>query len=138
MIIVWSVVIGVALLLEFLLYNLSSAWFAVGGLAALIAAACSLFWPWQILVFVLVSFLFLLALRPFLKKFLKEKTQPTNLDAHIGEKYKLLKDVEDNKSEIKIGDTFWTVKCTEVLLKGDLVEITGMEGNKYVVRGEKK
>jgi membrane protein implicated in regulation of membrane protease activity len=133
MIIVWSLVIGAALLAEFLIYNLVSAWFAVGGIAALISAPFDLFWPWQILIFFVVSFAFLLGLRPFVKKFIHTKTVPTNADANIGKSFKLLKDSNDGTSEIKILDVIWTVKCPDNLKKGENVEVTGMEGNRYIV-----
>ena len=137
MIVVWAVVIGAALLIEFLTYSFVSAWFAVGGFAAIITAPLGLYWPWQILVFVCVSFLFLLSMRPLVKRFVKVKTQPTNLDMFIGRKYKLLKDVENGKSEIQINDIIWTVKCDDQMKKGDTVEILDMEGNKYIVGGLK-
>ena len=137
MIIVWSLVIGAALLAEFLIYNLVSAWFAVGGIAALISAPFDLFWAWQILIFFVVSFAFLLGLRPFIKKFIHTKTIPTNVDANVGKTFKLLKDVADGRSEIKILDVIWTVTCPDALKKGETVEVTGMEGNRYIVKGGK-
>ena len=134
MMIAWSVVIAAALLAEFLIYNLVSAWFAVGGMAALISAPCHLFWPYQILIFVVVSFACLLCLRPFLKKFIHTKTIPTNLDANIGRQFQLLKPVQWGRSEIKILDVIWTVQCEKDLPADATVEITGMEGNKYLVK----
>lgn len=138
MIIVWAVVAALALLLEFFIYNFISAWFSIGGIAALISAPAGLYWPWQILLFFSVSFAFLLALRPIAMKFIKNKTIPTNLDANVGMKTKLLKDVNNGCSEIKINDIIWTVVCTDELNTGDKVEITGMQGNKYIVKKEEK
>ena len=135
MIIVWAVVVAAALLIEFMLYSLHSVWFAVGGIAALISAPCGLWWPWQILLFAVVSFLFLLALRPFASKFLHTKTTRTNADEHVGQKYKLLHAVKDRRSEIKIADVIWTVEGDiEGLKEGAEVEITGISGNKYLAR----
>ena len=138
MVIVWSVVIAIALLIEFLTYSFYSAWFAAGGVAALISAPCGCPWPWQILVFFVVSLGFLLGLRPFVAKFVRTKTTPTNLDANVGLKVKLLKDVADGRSEIKINDIVWTVKCDAELKEGAFVEITGMSGNKYIVKEDLK
>jgi len=139
MIIVWGVVIAIAFLLEFLTGgDLISFWFAVGGIAAMISSPCGLGWPWQILVFFVVSFATLLGLRPFTRKFIKVKTTPTNLDANVGKKVKLLKDVHDGRSEIKINDIVWTVECAVDMKAGDAVEILGMAGNKYIVGGQTK
>ena len=134
MIIVWAVVIAVTLVVEFITVHLISVWFSVGGIAALIAAACGAASGWQVLIFFVVSLVFILSLRRLTVKFLKTKTTPTNLDANIGMKVKLLKDVADNTSEIKILDTVWTVSCEHALKSGDEVEITGMAGSKYIVR----
>jgi len=134
MVIVWSIIIAIALLIEFLTYSFYSAWFAAGGVAALISAPCGLDWPWQILVFFVVSLGFLLGLRPFVAKFVRTKTTPTNLDANVGLKVKLLKDVRDGRSEIKLNDIIWTVACDAELKEGASVEITGMSGNKYLVK----
>ena len=134
MIIIWAVVVAAAFMAEFLYVHLVSAWFAVGGIAALISAAFDLFWPWQILLFAVVSLAFLLGLRPFASKLLKTKTIPTNADEHIGKKYKLLKDVVEGRSEIKIHDIIWTVVCDTELKQGASVEVTEISGNKYIVK----
>ena len=134
MIIVWGVVIALALLIEFLANDFYSAWFALGGIAALISVPCGLFWPWQILIFFVVSLTALVGLRRFVVKFIKTKTTPTNLDANVGRKFKLLSSVNDNgRSEIKINDITWTVTCEDQLKEGDIVQILGMAGNKYIV-----
>jgi len=139
MIIIWALVVGAALFIEFMVNDFTSVWFSVGGMVALITVPCGLAWQWQILVFVVVSFIFLLSLRPLTRKFVKVKTVPTNVDASIGTQHKLLKDIDDDgRSEIKIEDTYWTVKCAETLKTGSLVEITGVDGNKYLVKGVKK
>lgn len=133
MIIIWSLVIGGALLVEFMTYSLISVWFAVGGIAALISVPVGVTEPWQILIFFAVSFAFLAGLRPFVKRFVKAPTVPTNVDAEVGKSAKLLRDVVDGISEIKIGDTYWKVICDGDYKTGSNVFITGLEGNKYVV-----
>jgi len=137
LIIIWAVVIAAALLLEFLTYEFYTAWFSVGGLAALIMAACEVDLHWQIIVFVLLSTALLLSLRPIVKRFVSTETVPTNLDANIGKAFKLLEDVSDNKSTIKINDVVWNVKCDAVLKTGQEIIITGMHGNKYIVKENK-
>ena len=72
-------------------------------------------------------------MRPLVKKFIKTKTTPTNLDMQIGKQFKLLEDIKEGRSQIKIHDIIWTVSCEDNLKKGDTVEVQGMEGNKYIV-----
>jgi membrane protein implicated in regulation of membrane protease activity len=140
MIIVWSLVIGAALLVEFLTYSLVSAWFAAGGLAALISSTFipDDLWYVELLIFFVVSFAFLLGLRPLLKKYMHTKTVPTNADVNVGKTFKLLKDATEGTSEIKILDVIWKVACPDNMKKGDSVEITGIEGNKYIAKGGNK
>ena len=133
LIIIWAVIVAAALLLEFLTYEFYTAWFSVGGLAALIMAACEVDLAWQIIVFVVLSTALLLSLRPFVKRFVQTETTPTNLDANVGKSVKLLGDVIEGKSTIKIHDVIWNVKCNSELPAGAEVIITGMEGNKYSV-----
>jgi len=138
MIIIWAAIVAVAFLLEFLMYNFVSSWFAVGGLAALISAPLGLFWPWQIFIFFVVSFLFLLGMRPFVKRFIKTETVATNLDANVGMMVKLIKDCANGVAEIEIGDINWKVICPDGLKTGEEVEITGAKGNKYIVEKKEK
>ena len=134
MIIIWSVVIAIALVIEFLTYDMVTSWFAVGGLAALIIAAAGVenIW-WQIGAFFIIPLICLLFLRRFVVRFVKVKTTPTNLDANIGQHYKLLQDVKDGRSQIKINDVLWTVSSNEDMKEGELAEVTGMAGNRYIV-----
>jgi len=138
MLIIWAIVIAASLMVEFIVPCFVSVWFSAGGIAALITLAARGPWWLQLLLFFVVSLAFLLALRPLVKKFVKTRTTPTNLDANIGKIVKLLKDVKDDRSEIKLDDILWTVACKDDLSAGTLVTITGMEGNKYIVQKEDK
>lgn len=142
MLIFWSIVIATALLVEFSTYALVSVWFSVGGISALILAVFDVPWYWQFLIFFVVSFAFLASLRPFVKKFIKTKTVPTNIDAEIGKKYKLTTNIVDGRGEIQIDDVPWTVVMADGedqkgLKSGDTIEIVALEGNKYIVKGVK-
>ena len=133
MYIVWSCVIALALLIEFLTFDLITIWFAGGGIIALILAACGVLWMYQLAAFFVVSLICILLLRNIFKKYIHIKTTPTNIDVNIGHRARLLSDVIDGKSEIKINDIFWTVVCEQDLKAGETVEITGINGNKFSV-----
>ena len=136
LIIVWAVVIAAAIAAEFLTMDVYSAWFAGGGLVAMILAACGVALEWQLIVFVVLSIALLFSLRPLVMKFIKNETTPTNLDANIGKHFKLLGDVVEGRSTIKIHDVVWSVQCGDLLKSGSEVVVTGIDGNKYIV--EKK
>lgn len=137
-VIVWSVLVAVTLLVEFFTTDFFAACFSLGGLVALILAACGLNLYFQIPFFIVVSLLAIIFARPLLKKLLIKKTIPTNLDQNFGKQVKLLADVVDGQSQIKINDVIWTAVCEDAALKkGDVVVIERAEGNKIIVKGVK-
>jgi len=137
-IIVWVVVIAVAVIVELETLGLISAWFVGGGLIALVLAIIdgftnvSIGWHWQVITFVVLSVGLFLGCRPFLKKFLRVPTVPTNADANLGRKFKLLDDVKGGRSSVSINDVVWTVQISEELKAGDFVILKDISGNKYV------
>lgn len=137
MIIIWAVLIAATLLFEFFTTDFFACCFSLGGVVALILAACGANIYWQIPVFIVITLVALFGARPFLKRLLIKKTIPTNLDQHIGATTKLLTDVVDGKSTVKINDVVWTVVCEEDLKAGDKVIIEKPMGNKLVVKGAK-
>lgn len=137
-IIIWAVLIAVALLVEFFTTDFFAVCFAVGGVVALILAVCGLNLYFQVPIFIAISLLALVLARPLLKKFLIKKTVPTNLDQNFGKQTKLLSDVVNGQSTIKINDVVWTAVCEDSnLKKDDLVVIERAEGNKVIVKGVK-
>ena len=137
-VVLWAVLVAVTLLAEFFTTDFCAACFSLGGLVALILAACGVSLYWQIPFFIVVSLLAIVFARPLLKKWLIKKTIPTNLDQYFGKQVKLLSDVVDGQSQIKINDVIWTAVCEPADLKKDnLVVIERAEGNKIIVKGVK-
>jgi len=135
LIIIWACVIAVALLVEFFTVDFSAICFATSGVILLILTVCNVPLVWQIPIYVVATILFIIFLRPLLKKTITRKTIPTNIDINFGKKVKLLADVVNGFSEVKLGDIMWTVVCDKALKKGDTVEIIKAEGNKLIVKG---
>lgn len=84
MYILWIIVMIAAVLVEVASFALLSIWFAVGALAALIAAILGAGTGVQIGVFLGVSVILLAATRPLLKKFMPGKYIPTNGELDLG------------------------------------------------------
>ena len=82
---IWVAVIIIGVAVEAFTLDLSAIWFAVGGVAALIAASIGLSVPTQLVIFVLFSAVLLILMRPFCRRFLKTKKEATNADRIIGE-----------------------------------------------------
>lgn len=134
MIVIWAVTTAATLLLEFFTVDFFACCFSFGSLVALILAACKVNLYWQVSVFFVLSIIAICATRPLVKRFAKRPTVPTNVDQNFGKTARLLSDVVDGASSIKINDVVWKVSCAANLKKDDLVTIERVEGNKMVVR----
>ena len=134
MIIVWAVVIATTLLLEFFTVDFFACCFSLGALVSLILAIFGVDIVWQLIAFFAVSIVAICATRPLVKRFMKKPATPTNVDQNFGKTTRLLADVVDGKSSIKINDVVWTAACNAELKQGDLVAIERVEGNKMIVK----
>ena len=139
MIIVWAAVVGLALLIEFISYDLVSLWVAPAALVGLTLAALSVPFWWQIIVVVVLTVVFILAFRPLMKRWLIKPTIPTDITTtNIGKHLRLTSDMRDGYSTIEINGVTWTAKQeiegAEDLKEGAMVEITGHESNRFYVR----
>lgn len=134
MIVVWAVVMAFTLLLEFFTVDFFASCFSLGALVALILAACGVNVYWQVAVFFVLTVVALCVARPLMKRWLKKPTVPTNVDQNFGKKVRLLADVVDGTSSIKINDVVWKVACEADLKQNDEVTIERVEGNKMIVK----
>ena len=134
---IWIAIICVAALIEAFTLQMVSIWFVAGGIVSLILYFCGVGYEVQIIVFIAVSIILLIALRKLCLKFLLKNTnEKTNVDALIGKEARLLKDIELGQlGEIKLGDVVWstTTKDESPLASGTLVKITQVQGNKLIV-----
>lgn len=135
---IWMAVIIICVAVEAFTLDLSAIWFAVGGVAALIAASLSLEVPAQLVIFVLFSAALLALVRPFCRKFLKTKNEPTNADRIIGETA-IVTEVIDNVHEtgaVKILGTIWSARSIDdaVIPEGVAVKVVAIRGVKAMVQ----
>ena len=110
MILFWTVMAIVFGLIEALTAGLVSLWFIAGSVVAAIAAALDWHWGVQAALFLIVSVLVLVFLRPMLAKHVNPKIQATNADSLIG-KTALVTVAIDNVQgvgQVKIGGSIWS------------------------------
>lgn len=84
MTIFWAAAIVVFVVVELATVGLTSIWFALGALCALIAALLGAPVWLQCIWFVIISVAALISTRPLVKKYINGKTQATNADRVIG------------------------------------------------------
>lgn len=136
MIVVWAIIIIATLVIEFETANLVSIWFSAGGLGGLICAICGIDTWIQILVFIIVSAVFVFATRPFVKKMSDNQTIPTNSDRLVGMTGLVTKVIlEGEKGEVKVEYQKWPAisKNSKAFKVGEKVVITEIVGNKLIV-----
>ncbi|MGN0549439.1 MAG: NfeD family protein [Acutalibacteraceae bacterium] len=135
---VWIGLIVVTAAVEAATVQLVTIWFAVGGVAGLIAYAAGLEIWLQILIFALVSAVALAVTRPLVKKFTNGRKMPTNADRYIGEKAVVTEKIENDlsKGAVKIGGLEWTARSvdSETAEVGEQVTVEAIEGAKLIVR----
>lgn len=116
---------------------LVSLWFALGALAATVAAALGAAWWLQILLFFGVAAVTLASLRPFLKKYIRPKIVPTNVDAVIGTTGYVTGEIDNlsARGQVKLGGMEWSARSSDgsTIATGTLVRVDRIEGVKVFV-----
>lgn len=140
---VWLGVFLVALIIEAVSEALLSIWFAVGALVCLgisFIPGCPL-WV-QIVVFLVVSLITFLTLRPFFSKILKRKITRTNSDSLVGTRIVILKDGDSqDPAEVSLRGLSWAaipLKEGDKLTRGMIATIVAIDGNKLIVEPVEK
>ena len=136
---VWLVAMVVFLVIEALVPGLVSLWFAVGALAAVLAAALNAPIWLQLVWFFVVSVAALWLTRPLVKKYVNSKVQPTNADAVIGRECLVTEDIDNIRAtgRVKVGGMEWTARSEKDDVKfaaGDVVTAVAIEGVKLIVK----
>ncbi len=136
----WIIVAVIALIVEIISLGLSSIWFIGGGVvAAVVAFMDGPFWL-QVVLFIVVSTVLLLVMRPIAVKHLRLGREKTNTDSLIG-RTEMIRTTVDNiagTGSLKIGDVDWRAVSDDgsVIPEGTLVVIERIEGTKLFVRRE--
>ena len=134
---IWLGLMILFLVMEANTVSLVSLWFSLGSVAAIVAALLGAKVWVQLVVFFGVAAVALCCLRPLLKKYIKPKIVPTNVDAMIGSTGYVTDDIDNinAKGQVKLGGMPWTARSTtgEVLTTGTLVQVDRIEGVKAFV-----
>ena len=139
MIFVWLGLTIVFALIEGATAQLTTIWFAIGSAAAFIVAVCGVKSVLiQVIVFVAVSVITLLATRPLVKKIIHKKTEPTNADRNIGETGVTVSEINNllGTGEVNLKGTIWTARSADdaVIPKDTQVTVKKIEGVKLIVK----
>ena len=134
---VWLIAMVVLLVVEAIVPGLISIWFALGALAALVAALFHApFWL-QVVWFLVVSILTLLLTRPFVKKYVNNRVTPTNADMVIGKEAVVTEAIDNlqEKGAVRLDGKIWTARMADENAGaevGETVRILRIEGVKLI------
>jgi len=134
---IWTGLLVAFVIGEAVTVGLSSIWFAVGALPALICALLDGPLWLQIGLFLVVSGLSLLAFRPLATKYLNSRVEPTKADRIIGREAMVTEDIHNihGKGAIRIGGMTWSARSEDdtPISAGTLVRVLRIEGVKVYV-----
>lgn len=134
----WIIAAVVFGIIEGITVAIITIWFALGAIAAAIAAQLGTSTIVQVGTFVIVSALLLCVTRPVLKKVAVKKPQRTNADRFIGEEGVVIETVDgiNATGQVKVRGQIWSAisENRELIEKGKRVEILSISGVKLVVK----
>ena len=135
--VLWLIALIVFAVGEAITVGLTSVWFAVGALGALIAAGFGAALWLQVVVFLALSGVTLLLVRPLAKKFLTPRYQATNADRVIGATALVTEEIDNLKGSglVNISGQVWTARPAHdvVIQPGREVKVLRIEGVKVFV-----
>lgn len=134
----WLIVFVVFAALELVSLGMTCIWFAIGALAACVTSLFTGNWIIQAMVFIIVTAVVLILLRPIAVKHINGKAEKTNIESIEGKIGKVISDIDNinAKGMVKIDGMDWTARSqgNEVIKEGTLVEVTSVEGVKVIVK----
>ena len=134
---IWIGLIVIFLVIEGLTAGLVTIWFAVGALAALIAAMFHAPLWLQLVWFFVISIAAFAVTRPLVKKYINGRTQPTNADMLIGQECLVTEDIDNltGHGAVTVGGKVWTARAQGdiAIAAGTTATVLRIEGVKLIV-----
>ena len=135
---IWLAVIVVSLIMEFITMDVTSIWFAFGGVVAIILASLKVSTDIQVLVFIAVSAVLIVTLRRWAKNKLLNSSESANkIDLMKQEKSPLLtKITKTQKGTVKYNGVVWNAisEDNEPIDEGTDVVVVKVKGNTLIVK----
>ncbi len=135
--VIWLILLVVFIAAEAATVTVTSIWFATGALTAMIAALFGAHVWLQIILFIVVSAVLLLSLRPLLRKYFNPRLVRTNIDAIVGTEGIVLTEIDNiaSQGQVKLGAMEWTARSSsgEKITAGTIVKVDRIEGVKVFV-----
>ncbi|MBC5735776.1 NfeD family protein [Lawsonibacter faecis] len=133
----WAAALIVFAVVEGVTVGLVSIWFAIGSLAALITSVFTDNLLVQVIVFLAVSLVALLIIRPMARRATETRRVATNADRAIGAEGVVTEEIDNLKAQgqVTVAGVVWTARADgdEVVPRGAKVRVLRIEGVKVIV-----
>ncbi len=135
---IWLAIMIVLIGIEIVTVGLTTIWFAIGALAAILAAFMGGSVIVQIAVFLIVSLGMLIFTRPFAMKYINATHIKTNYEGIIGKIVRITQDVDNLNATgaAIVNGQEWTVRSNQDDMKiqaGNLAKVIRISGVKLIV-----
>jgi len=139
MVVIWASAAIILFIVELIVPGLVSIWFALGAVAALVAAILHAPIWLQITWFAVVSVAALVLTRPLAKKYVNSRAQPTNADMLIGKECVVTEAINNlqGTGAVKINGKEWTARMADKdasAEEGSVLKVVKIEGVKLIVK----
>lgn len=135
-VIVWILVAIAVIAIDIVTSSFIFMWFSLGAIVAIILSLLGISVAWQIIAFLVVGIATVSIGYPWAKKKFKADVNhvQTMEQTYIGKEMIADEDMEE-KSKIKVSGIYWTAyNKGKTIKKGEKYTITGIEGNKLIVK----
>ena len=140
--ITWLILIIILVGFELATMGLTTIWFAAGALIAFVAALCGAPLELQIGLFLVISFVILLAFRPWAMRFVNNRHTRTNADSLVGQTALITLSVDNGHSQgtAVVNGQEWSARSEDgsAIPAGSTVRIQAISGVKLIVKKEEK
>ena len=133
----WFIIAVALLLLELFVPGVFFIWLGIAAVATgLIDLLVPLNWQLELVVFAILSLLFLVVGRPIVMKRINQETDQPNLNkrsqAFVGKRYRLKEPIVSGRGNLTINDTQWRIRGNDCPA-GSWVTITAVDGLELLV-----
>ena len=136
----WGGVAVVTLVAEIATTALVSIWFTIGAVGALIAAAAGVSPLAQLLIFLLLSIVSLLLIRPLTRRLVGTRVIPTNTDRLLGMEAKVTEGIDNDNAAgaVYVDGKTWTARSSDgsFIREGAMVRVVSLKGVTLFVKEE--
>ncbi|PKM70489.1 MAG: NfeD family protein [Firmicutes bacterium HGW-Firmicutes-18] len=134
----WIALIIVFVIIEAATAGITTIWFAIASVIALVAQLLGFSPIGQIAIFLIASAILIYFTRPLVMKYLKVGKTRTNADKLVGDVGKVIEEIDNlnAKGLVKISNQIWTARSLDetIIPMDTLVRVERIDGVKLIVK----